>query len=118
MIHFVLTLPRRCILLLRFMVIYTLMKSKANLQVSGDILRLRPQIRPGVIAYPLALRGDFAIFLLSALLTMIPATLSVDLSEDRKILYIHGLYTEDRDAFIQEVRRDLETPIAEFCRLT
>jgi len=109
-------LPHRFFFALWFIFGYTRVKLRANLRVSWDVLRPTPRLSPGVIAYPLTIQGDLEIFLLSGLLTMIPATLSMDLSEDRSTLYIHGLYIDDQEQFIQEIHRDLEIPIMEFCQ--
>jgi len=95
---------------------YTRMKVKANLQVTREVILPSKDFQPGIIAYPLEITGDFEIFLLSALLTMIPATLTVDLSKDSKTLYIHALFLGDPSEFLREVKRDLETPIKEFCK--
>ena len=114
-VRFVRKLPFRTLCALRFILSYTEMKVRANMRVSLDILRERPDITPAIVAYPLEADSDFEIFLLSALLTMIPATLSVDLSEDERTLYIHGLYVDDERAFIREVKEKLEIPIRRFC---
>lgn len=106
----------RIIYALWFIFSYTRMKIRANIQVSLDILRKDYQLETALIKYPLEAGNDLEIFLLSGLLTMIPATLSVDLSEDQKYLYIHGLYVKDEAAFIDDVKRNLEMPIRRFCQ--
>ena len=67
----------------------------ANLQLAHDILTPDPKARPGVIAVPLDLRRDISLLLVSHLLSMTPGTLSLDISNDRKALFLHVLYLED-----------------------
>ena len=99
-----------------FIMSYTRMKTRANLRVSLDILRKKPRLQPAIVAYPLEADTNLEVFLLSTLLTMIPATLSVDISGDGRCLYIHGLYVEDEAEFIRDVKETLELPVRRFCR--
>ncbi len=115
-LSFMKKLPFRAFYASWFIISYTRMKLRANLRVSLDILRKEPRLQPAIVAYPLEAETDLEIFLLSALLTMIPATLSIDLSEDERCLYIHGLYVEDEEEFIREVKETLEIPLRRFCR--
>jgi multicomponent Na+:H+ antiporter subunit E len=74
----------------------------ANLRVARDVLSPRVHYTPGVIAVPLDLRGDVPIAMLANLLTLTPGTLSLDVSRDRTVLYVHGMWVADPD----EARRD------------
>lgn len=116
LIYRVTRLPFQILYGIWFVFVYTRIKFRANLQVAAEVFKPSSKFQPGIIAYPLEVQGDFEIFLLSGLLTMIPATLSVDLSKDNQILYIHALFLGDAEKFLSEVRRDLEIPIREFCK--
>lgn len=80
------------------------------------LLVLRPNlnahIRPAIIAYPLKLTGDPEITLLANLITLTPGTLSVDVSADRRFLYIHAIHVTDREAFIDEIATGFEAKVA------
>jgi len=52
-----------------------------------------------------------AILALVNLVSMTPGSLSVDLSTDRKVLFIHSMYLEDEDAFIEKIKHDFENRI-------
>lgn len=69
----------------------------ANIRVAYDILTPGYQMKPTVIALPLSLKSDLEITLLACMITLTPGTLSLDVSEDRKILYIHALYLKGND---------------------
>jgi len=79
---------------------------------------LRPQIKlqPGIIAFPLTVDRDFEITMLANLITLTPGTLSVDVSEDRKILYVHCIDVPDPQATIDDIKNGFERKILEVFR--
>jgi multicomponent Na+:H+ antiporter subunit E len=79
----------------------------ANLRVAYDVLTPGYRMRPGVIAIPLDARTDAEITLLANLITLTPGTLSLDVSSDRSVLYIHIMYIDNDD--LAEVRRRIKT---------
>lgn len=66
----------------------------ANMRVAYDVITPRLRARPGVIAIPLDLKGDIEITLLANMITLTPGTLSLDVSEDKSVLYIHAMYLD------------------------
>jgi len=89
---------------------------KANLRVAYDVLTPRMRITPAIIAIPLDARTDAEITFLANLITLTPGTLSLDVSEDRKILYIHAMYVENVDQFRQEIKDGLERRLLDVLR--
>ena len=79
----------------------------ANLRVAYDVLTPGYRMRPGVVAIPLDARTDVEITLLANLITLTPGTLSLDVSSDRRALYIHIMYIDNDD--LAEVRRKIKT---------
>ena len=69
----------------------------ANVKIAFDILTPRYYMNPTVIAIPLRIRTNFEIMLLANMITLTPGTLSIDVSKNRKILYVHALYVKDDD---------------------
>jgi multicomponent Na+:H+ antiporter subunit E len=65
-------------------------------------------MKPGIIAVPLDAETDFEITLLANLITMTPGTLSLDLSDDRKTLYVHAMYITDPEKIRHSIKHDLE----------
>lgn len=84
---------------------------KANLRVAHDVLTPRHLMRPAVIAIPLDVRTDGAITLLANLISVTPGTLSLDVSSDRRVLYIHAMYMDDEAQLRAEIK-DLERRVA------
>lgn len=88
----------------------------ANIKVTIDILTPRHRMTPAIIAVPLTIDKNFEITLLANLITLTPGTLSLDLSSDRKILYIHSMYVDDPDKFRNEIKNGFEKKIMEITR--
>lgn len=89
---------------------------KSNFRVAYDVLTPRHHMRPGVVAIPLDAKTDFEITLLSSLITLTPGSLSLDVSADRRALYIHAMYIKDVEAFRQEIKTGLERRLLEVLR--
>lgn len=89
---------------------------KANLKVAFDVMTPRHRMRPGVIAVPLDARSDTEITLLANLITLTPGTLSLDLSTDRRVLYVHVMYIDDVDSMRREIKEGLERRVLELLR--
>ncbi len=79
---------------------------KANLRVARDLMRPQRQLKPGFIDLPLDLESDAQISLLATLITLTPGTTAIDVSEDRKVLYIHSISITDSD--IEVARREIK----------
>jgi multicomponent Na+:H+ antiporter subunit E len=86
---------------------------KANLRVAHDVLTPRHHMRPGVVAVPLELQTDMEILALTTLITLTPGTLSLDVSSDRRTLYIHTMYLEDVEQFRRSILEGYEKRVGE-----
>lgn len=78
----------------------------ANLKVAYDILTPNYRMKPTVIALPLSVTTDMEITLLAGIITLTPGSLSVDVSADKKVLYVHTLYVTNND--IERTKYDLK----------
>jgi multicomponent Na+:H+ antiporter subunit E len=88
----------------------------ANLRIAYDVITPTHHMRPGVVAVPLEARTDVEITALANLISLTPGTLSLDVSADRRVLYLHVMYLDDVDAFRREIKENLERPLLELCR--
>ncbi|MCH4813262.1 Na+/H+ antiporter subunit E [Vreelandella neptunia] len=77
---------------------------QANLRVAFDILTPPWHMKPGVIAMPLSARTEMEITMVANLISLTPGTLSLDVSDDRKVLYIHAMFLDNEE----ELRRNLK----------
>lgn len=78
-------------------------------------LVLRPEvatrIRPAIVAFPLRVRSDAGITLLANLITLTPGTLSIDVAEDRSVLYIHAIDMPSREALLRDIAESFEAKV-------
>ncbi len=85
----------------------------ANLRVTYDILTPRHHMRPGVVAIPLDIESDAAITLLANLITLTPGSLSLDVSSDRRTLYVHAMHIDNVEQFRREIKEGFEQRVQE-----
>jgi multicomponent Na+:H+ antiporter subunit E len=75
-------------------------------------------MKPSVLALPLDAESDLEITILASLISLTPGTLSIDVTDDRKILYVHAMYTTngDMDILKKEIKQGFERRILEITR--
>lgn len=73
-------------------------------------------LKPGIFAFPLKVDRDIEITLLANLITLTPGTLSVDVSEDRRFLYVHALDCSDPVGTKRDIANGFERKILEALR--
>ena len=66
---------------------------------------------PGIVGVPLDIKSDAEITMLANLITLTPGTLSLDVSEDKKVLYVHSMYITNREDFINGIKNGFEKRI-------
>lgn len=88
----------------------------ANLQVAYDVITPRYFFKPGIVKYKMDAKSDFEINLLSTFISLTPGTLILDISEDKKILYIHVMYLHDKQKFMTELKNNVERKLLEILR--
>jgi multicomponent Na+:H+ antiporter subunit E len=81
---------------------------KANLRLALDVATPRYHMKPGIIALPLDATEDGQILLLSMLINTTPGSVALDVSPDRKTLYVHVMYMETPDAARAEIKTGFE----------
>jgi len=82
--------------------------TKANIHVAIEVMTPKNNMKPGIVRYPLDAKTDFEITLLANLISLTPGTCSLDVSTDRKVLYIHSMYIEDKEQFIKDIKTGFE----------
>ncbi|MCK4563597.1 MAG: Na+/H+ antiporter subunit E [Verrucomicrobia bacterium] len=88
----------------------------SSYRVSMDVVKPLPLMRPGVIGIPLDAETDLEITMLANLISLTPGTLSLDVSKDRKTLYIHAMYVINPDDLRKEIKDGLERRLLELLR--
>lgn len=88
----------------------------ANFSVVYYVIGPYKQMRPGVMAIPLEPAKDLSITLLANMITLTPGTLSLDVSPDRKYLFIHDIAVNDLEQSRKEIKETFERRILEVTR--
>jgi multicomponent Na+:H+ antiporter subunit E len=99
-----------------FLLFFIYELTKANIQVAYEVITPNYNMKPGIVKIPLDLETDVEITLLASLITLTPGTLSLDVSKDKKVLYVHSMYIYDRADFIAGIKNGFETKIIELLR--
>jgi multicomponent Na+:H+ antiporter subunit E len=109
---YLLKFPRSIALLLYF--IYDLVT--ANLRLAVDVARPKRDLKPAIIAIPMDARSDGEITLLASLIALTPGTLTLDVSRDRKTIFIHSMYAADVEGVRRQIKEGLEKKILDVTR--
>lgn len=87
--------------------------AKSAWKVAIMVVSPRLDIKPGIFAFPLTVTRDFEITLLANLITLTPGTLSVDVSDDKKTLYVHAIDCADPEGARRDIADGFERKILE-----
>ncbi len=89
---------------------------KANIHVAYEVITPKLQMTAGIVKFPLSAKTDLEITLLANLISLTPGTLSLDVTADKKFLFVHSMYIEDRESFITEIKDGFERRLLEVMR--
>ena len=79
----------------------------ANFRVAADVLRGNRMV-PAVVAIPLDVTSDGEILLLSMLINITPGSVTIDLSGDRRTLYVHVMHMNTAEETRREIKDGFE----------
>jgi multicomponent Na+:H+ antiporter subunit E len=100
-----------------FFVFYLAELVWSSIQVAIDVCRPRLRMCPGVVGLPLRARTDAEITVLANLISLTPGTLSLDVSLDKRLLYVHAMdLKEGPDALRADIRDRLESRVLTLLR--
>ena len=83
----------------------------ATLDTIRAVLGDNSKLKPAILAVPLDVKSDNGIKLFANMVTLTPGTTSLDVSEDRKTLFVHALNAPDIDQASKDLKSSLEAPI-------
>lgn len=89
---------------------------KANIEVAYEVMTPGYGMRAGIVKVPLTAKTDLEISFLANLISLTPGTLSLDVSDDKKVLYVHSMYIKDRENFIAGIKNGFERRLLEILR--
>jgi len=88
----------------------------SSMLVTWDVLTPRHRATPAIVAIPLDLEHPLQITTLANLVSLTPGTLSLDVSSDRKTLYVHAMFVRDPEETRRTIKNGLERLVKEAMR--
>lgn len=88
----------------------------SNFRVMWDVITPKHISRPGIIGVPLDAKTDLEIMLVANLISLTPGTLSLDVSEDKTMLYVHVMFLDDVEEARRTIKEGLERRVLEVMR--
>ena len=97
-----------------FLILYFLKEViVANFQIAQLVFWKSENVKPALLKIPLDVKTDRGIFLLSSMITLTPGTLSIEVTEDRKFLYVHVIHTENPQDVVSGIKEGFEKKLLE-----
>lgn len=88
----------------------------ANLRVALVVATPRYHMTPGIIQLPLDVRSDAEILLLAALINLTPGSVALDVSPDRRVMYVHVMYIRTPAGARAEIKDGFERRVIDLLR--
>lgn len=89
----------------------------SSVRVAIDVMRPGFNMKSGVVDVPLSVTTDLEITLLANMISLTPGTLSLEVSDDRKELFIHAMYIDESlDQVRASIKEGMERHIMEVTR--
>ncbi|MCH6201851.1 Na+/H+ antiporter subunit E [Aquiflexum sp. LQ15W] len=89
---------------------------KANFQALKESFYPKSKLEPGIVKVPLDAKTDIEISILSNIISLTPGTLIMDVSDDKKVIYVHVMHLLNKDKFINDIKQKFEKPLLELMR--
>jgi len=86
---------------------------RANLRLALDVATPSFHMKPGIVAVPLDATKDSEVLLLAMLINLTPGSVALDVSPDRRIMYVHVMYIDTPDAARAEIKNGFERRVLE-----
>lgn len=85
----------------------------ANGAVARRVVGPLGRLKPAFVEVPLDLRDPFVATILASIVSLTPGTVSIDVDQQRWVLYLHALDAPDPAALIREIKQRYEAPLKE-----
>lgn len=87
-----------------FTFFYIIKVIQANFELAYYILSPKLKMTPGIIKIPVSLKHSQAILLLVNSISMTPGSFTLDVTDDKKYIFVHFLFLTDEDNAIKEIK--------------
>ncbi|GAA0295399.1 multicomponent Na+:H+ antiporter subunit E [Gracilibacillus halotolerans] len=89
---------------------------KSNVSIVKLVYQPKRTYNPGIFALPIDLKTNWEIAILTSLISLTPGTLSVAISDDNSLVYIHAMDLQDDKKEIESIKDSFEKAIMEVTR--
>jgi multicomponent Na+:H+ antiporter subunit E len=89
---------------------------KANFQSLKESFYPKSKLEPAIVKVPLDAKTNMEISILSNIISLTPGTLIMDVSDDKKVVYVHVMHLQDKENFIKEIKLKFEKPLLDLMR--
>lgn len=85
----------------------------SSLKVARAVVMPGLHIRPGILRIPLDATSDLQITVLGNLISLTPGSLTLDVSADRRALFVHAMFIGDPDDERRALKTGMERKVVE-----
>jgi multicomponent Na+:H+ antiporter subunit E len=103
----------RAFAIVRLVVYFNYELIASNLRVASDVLQPIDRLHPRVVGVPIHVDSELQLAVLSSLVTLTPGTTTLEVSEDRQTLYVHGMNVQDVGELRHRIRSGFERSVRE-----
>lgn len=75
----------------------------ANLRVARQVLTPGLDLDAAIVEVPTRCRTALELVVFANCITLTPGTITLDADEQGRVLYVHGMFVADRDAFLADL---------------
>jgi multicomponent Na+:H+ antiporter subunit E len=103
--------PNRWLELIKLLIEFNRQIIVQNVTLALRVFRPDLPIRPGIVAIPTRLRNEVQLTLLGSLMSLTPDTVTMDIDQERGIIYVHWIDVQTTDP--QEARKLISASLEE-----
>ena len=85
----------------------------ANFEVAILVIGRSKKLSPAFVAIPIEIEHELPITILASTVSLTPGTVSAEISEDKKWLYVHVLHLSNKGELIALIKQRYEQPLRE-----
>lgn len=90
-------LPLRIFWFVRYLVVFIIECTKANIDVAWRVIHPLKPLNPGIVKVKTKLKSTLGLTFLANSITLTPGTLTVDIDRDKGIVYVHWIDVKTKD---------------------
>lgn len=107
---------RKLYFIIRLLLLFLKELIVSSIIVLKQVLSPKLNFEPGIIPLYTELEGEWEITILALLITLTPGTMTIEISKDNRVLYIHAMDVHDAETTVNEIKEKFERKIMEVSR--